>query len=278
MKGRRSLWLMGMLLVFALSCGKATETRTEEPAEELSGPSVEFPVDNPADYFPMDVGREWSYLITIGETEPLIYQEVVWPTSTGSVLSSTRGRLALASREGDTFLLELRVKSRAVEQGPLSYPEGVELEILTDDLDFYEDSQQVFWAILTSPRYMTHEVVTFSQYGIRAPTGWPIQEDGFSMRLLFVGEEGVSVGMGEDPADEVMFIGVDTDVPGYEGKALLQFRRTVKEGEPMPGRPRDYLDSGFIENTWFAEGEGLVRLEQRVGGQVSMTWNLLSSE
>lgn len=50
----------------------------------------------------------------------------------------------------------------------------------------------------------------------------------------------------------------------------LHFVRTVEPRDQITA----YMHNGFIEDTWFAKGFGLVRLEQRINGKISMTWTL----
>ena len=77
-----------------------------------------------------------------------------------------------------------------------------------------------------------------------------------------------------DKGDVLIFVGVDTNVPGYQGLNCLHFTRQVSAKEISGGENPDYLDKGFAEDTWFAKDKGLVRFEQKIDGQTSMVWTL----
>jgi len=262
-----------------------TETPTPTPTVEVT-PTPPLQSSRPAegepsDWFPTSAGTKWTYKIDVGEIEPLNYREVTWPLGNGrSITYSTRGRFrALLEDEArKTFVLEVRVKGSTTKQGPLEYPAGVELEIEKDELGIFEDAQQVFWAVAGSGRFMAHEVVTYSPDTPGAPTGawgsWG-QKEGYSMRLVFFAEKpGIEIGMGKEPRDTLLFTGVDTQVPQYEGIPLLHFLRTVQPAQKEEGETMSYLDKGFTEDTWFAKEKGLVRLEQKVDGKTSIVCTL----
>lgn len=233
----------------------------------------------PSDYFPTGVGAKWVYEIEVGEVDPLYYRETVWPVGEEDAwVYSTRGRFFLADGLQKTFMLEMKVKGVAAKQGLLEYPIGVELEIEKDELGIFEGAKKVFWAVIPS-QFMAHEVVTYPSDMLGAPTStWGAwgQEDGFSVRLVFFAEKpGVAISMGEEPKDKLLFVGVETHLPRYEGESLLYFLRTVEPAESEEGEAPSYLDNEFTEDTWFAKGKGLVRLEQRVNGETSMVWTLI---
>jgi len=247
---------------------------------------IDKPVDKavegePGDYFPTSTGMKWVYQIEIGEVEPLNYKEISWPLGKREITYSTRGRFRplLEETPPKTFLLEMRVKGPAAKQGPLEY-EGVELEIEKDELGIFDEyAKQVFWSTTRGGRFMAQEVVTYSPYMPGAPTGswggWG-QGDGYSMRLIFFGDEpGTRIGMGKEPQDALLFVGIDTQVPQDEGTPLLHFLRTVESSERKKGEEQSHLGKGFTEDMWFARGKGMVRLEQKVEGETSMTWSLI---
>jgi len=232
---------------------------------------------NPADYFPMDTGREWTYKIKIGEVEPLIYKEMAWPMGGMKVTYSTRGRfLPLVSEKSppDTFILKMKVKGSAKEQGPLQYPIGVELETQKDELGIFYEHKKIFWAVIPE-KFMVNQIVTYPSTAIGAPTGsWGMgaSGEGNSLRIIFfIGNPGTNIGLvgktGDQPTDALEFIGTDDNVPQYKGKTCLHFRRIVKSSEKVSF-------SGFSEDMWFMKNKGLVRLEQKIAGKVSMTWTL----
>jgi hypothetical protein len=239
------------------------------------------PAGKPSDYFPTRVGTKWVYAIKIGEMEPIHYRETSWPLGETRVAYATRGRFMplLDDRPKKDFILAISVKSLASKQGPLEYPSGVELEIEQDELGIFESAKQVFWAI--SPgRFMAHEVITYSPDTPGAPIGglwggWG-QEDGYSMRLVFFADKpGIQIGLGREPVDTLLFDGIDTQVPSYEGTPCLHFVRQVEPSKPNDEeRLMDSRKIAFTEHIWFARNKGLVRLEQRREG-IAMVWKLV---
>lgn len=238
-------------------------------------------VGEPSDYFPTSTGMKWVYQIEIGEVEPLKYKVTSWPQGDSEVTYGTKERFLVLTEKKPpkTFLLEIQVKGPAAKQGPvLEYKNGVELDIEKDELGIFDEAKQVFWAMSPGGPFRVFEIVTYSPDTIGAPTSswgsWG-QEDGYSMALLFFGEKpGISIGMAESP-DTLLFVGVDTQVPQYEGTPLLHFRRIVESSEKEKGEEHGYLDKGFTEDRWFARGKGLVRLEQKVEEETSMIWTLI---
>lgn len=238
---------------------------------------VDDKIGEPSDYFPIDTGREWTYEITIGGAEPLYYYEVNWPLGTGGLAYAVNGRfrLLLEKEIPVSLLLKMKVKGPAAKQGRLEYPIGVELEIVQDELGIFEDHAQVFWAITTSDRFMAEQVVTYPPDTPGAPHnawgGWG-QENGWSHRLVFYGgEPGSSINLKDSP-DEISFIGVDTNVPGFERVSSLHFQRKVNLEQE--GKESSILKKNLTEDTWFVKDKGLVRFVQKVQGTTSMTWLL----
>jgi hypothetical protein len=258
---------LSFLLALAVSgCHGDKETEAETPSGK------------PADYFPTSPGTRWTYEITIGETEPLNCQVVTWPMGEISASYVTRGLFLplLEEQPPETFRLVLSVKGAAPKQGPLEYPNGVELTIEEDELGIFEDVDRLFWAITggRSGRFMVTEVATYPPTTPGAPTGaWGAwgTEDGYAMRVFFFADEpGIGVGMGEEPIERLYFIGLDGP--------HLHFEREVAASEIEEGKDPsvlDKLDKAFTEETWFEKGKGLVRLEQKVEGKTSMVWKLV---
>lgn len=233
------------------------------------------PASKPNSFFPAVAGTKWTYQITIGEAEPLYYREIEWPIGDGKALAyANRGRFPILLEENkpETFVLELQVKGPAEEQGILKYA-GVEMEVLRDDLGVYEEAEQLFWAFTRSGTFIAHEVVTYPPDTLWAPTsslGGSGQENGCSLKIIFfAGETGTTISMGKEPQDELTFMGIDTNVPGFTGQPLLHFLREVK-----PDEEPSEIGKGFTEDTWFALEKGMVYLVQKVEGVVSMTWKM----
>lgn len=236
----------------------------------------------PSDFFPTSKGVKWVYEIKIGNVKPLNYREIRWPLGDKRAMKICRRgfylNLARDSRR-EKFMLEVKVKGSATQQGPLKFPMGAELDIKRDELGIFGDAKRAFWAITSSGPFEVFEVVIYSPdiyHGPRDPWGGWGQEEGYSMRILyFGGKPGTAIGLGTKPKERLLFKGVDTQVPDNEGAELLHFLRKVEPAEKKEGEDQNDIDKGFSEDMWFAREKGLVRLEQKVDGKTSMIWNLV---
>ncbi|MFA5009588.1 MAG: hypothetical protein WC534_03395 [Candidatus Paceibacterota bacterium] len=230
------------------------------------------PSENPKDYFPMAPGNQWDYKIQIYENTPLFYQETSWPMGSEKSIGYSRRGIYYKAEPGETYELSLKVKGSAPKQGPFQIAKGVELEVLKDSLHIFDDDVTgIFWAPFED-RFLVNQVVTYSPNSISAPHnpwgGWG-QEDGHSLRIIFFAEKpGVAISTGTN-TDSTLFDSVDYNVPGYQGAPCLHFIREVKADE----NPSE-LGKFFTEDMWYANGKGLIRLEQKIEGKTSMVWTL----
>lgn len=261
-----------LLILTLFSCGSKSDDSSKKASySEDKG--------IPPDYFPTAIGTTWKYKITLGEAEPLNHRNISWPMDEeGGVMVESRGRFFPVVKDSTikTFNLTISVKAPAPTQGPLKYPLSVELTVEEDELGIFEYSKQIFWAIAAYSKYEVMEVITYSAEECpSAPTGglwggWD-QEDGYSMRMFFFGEKpGIQIGLGKEPNDKLLFVGLEGN--------KLHFIRTVdaSKRESDVDREASLLDKGFIEETWFEKGKGLVRLVQEQDGKIAMTWELVS--
>jgi len=231
----------------------------------------------PADYFPVKIGTTWEYEITIGNVEPMNYTEVSWPQGNIIQIIATKGRfmpLLVDSLGKNSYDLIVRVKSLAKKQGPLEYPNGLELEIVKDELGIYEYCSQVFWAISDDNRFMVNEIRVYPSDTPGAPmTGawgrWSA-ENGYSIRVIFFGEQpNTAIGLGEEPKDVLLF-------QGLEGKKL-HFTRQVDMSEPKNSSydsSDEMFNQDFTEDVWYERGKGLVALIQIKNGEMAFAWRL----
>jgi hypothetical protein len=245
------------------------------------------PKGRPSDFFPTAPGTRWAYEIELTDgLEPIRYEEVSWPVGgSKAVRYATRGFLGrlIGGRTVKlaTYRLEMSVKGPATSQGPLQYPKGVELAIQEDEFGVFRDHKQVFWAVSESGRFMANLVVTYDPDLAPGAPGGPFgrwgQGDGSALRLiLFADKPLTQIGIGEDPVDALLFLGTDANVPEHKGTECFHFVRTVKPADNDAAKDRAHFQQGFSEDTWFARGKGLVRLEQKVNGKTSMVWRLTS--
>lgn len=225
------------------------------------------------EYFPMKVGSRWKYQIFVGSTKPIWHKYVGYLIGdTGEFITMThRGKFihSLTAPPDTQFSLVLRIERIVLRQGPVKTP-GVEIAVDTDDLGVYEKNDQLFWSAKRSesPLQVVLEVTTYRSDRLPVPQGWGINEgsQGFSQRAaFFLGEKGSTVSFGRNPGEGLVYIGVES--------SRLHFTRFYEEiqDEAMDAE----LSYAFSEDLWFEKGKGLVRLEQKINGKISMTWNLL---
>lgn len=228
-------------------------------------------------YFPMQPGAQWTYRVEILGTA-YIYDEVVHEEDNNNYSYMSEGYLY----PEDEAVLQYRIEAPAPRQGPFQYDSGVELTLLGDDLEMYFQVEGVYYNTL----YTLQGETIVQQVLIHTPmpsAGWgPGGGEEYSLRVVFftvrpeVWEIAldninefrpyISINLG-DSHDMLTFVGVDSQVPGYEGELAMKFQRTVdlSDSEQM---------TGFTEDLWFVMGVGLVRLEQRVDDEITMTWEL----
>lgn len=275
--------VVAVALVVVLSgCNEEADSASDVRAS----PGLEVTVPSrlrPEEFFPMKVDQKWAYRITIGEVEPIKYTEVRQPMGSGTVVSAHRSRFLplLKNSRPRSFRLELRVKASAPRQGPLEYPEGVEIEVAKDDLGIFEGVERVFFAVTRSPRYEALLVTTFLPDSSSYSGSWGSWDakPGQAMRLLFFGEKPYTqIGLGHDPKDALLFVGPEDGSPIHRlNGPVLHFKRTVQPAErERDNSEGDVLDQGFSEETYWGMGKGLIFLRQVIDGKTSMTWELVT--
>jgi len=204
----------------------------------------------------------------------------MWPQGKGRIVMATRGFFLASFSEDKTkdFLLKIRIKGLTSKQAELEYPLGVELEVLQDDFGIFEHHKKMFFAGTPHGGLMVHRVETRDYDSPGAPSsgiwgGWG--EDGFTMPLVFFAKRpGTGIGMGDKSPDILFFEGQEKSPLGH--KDSLHFQRKVEPSKKKPGEELDEIDKGFIEDTWFAKGIGLVHLVQKIDNEISMEWILLT--
>jgi hypothetical protein len=257
---------------------KTVETANSEGTE--TGRQL-TPPGEPAEYFPFTPGLRLEYLITLGQAEPLNFEIIEWPMGGNrGMASEQRGRFLPHVRK-EAYTLILQVEGPAPQQGPFQW-DGVKVQVVEDELGIFDNVQELFWSRSRSGDFNIMEVRTYSPDSPGAPTGsWgvPGSSGGNSSRIMFFGGSPgteMSFKSGRDDSQEspekLAFLGIDN--------GGLHFVRTVKEHKRGPDESddADVLNHGFEEHAWFVRGRGLVRLEQRVRGVPSMTWQLVGSD
>lgn len=236
---------------------------------------------------PNFVGAQWSYEIKIGKVDPIKYSEIVFPMSNGKAMLFTEKNYfsGLKNQKGkrDGYLLTMKVIGRPARQGPFQYVHAVEVEIIRDDLGVYEGAKQVFWLIPPGPfegmaiataQTDLSEVVTYPPLAIPGEKG---VEDGFSIRYLllhcFPGTCDQQYTLGGSSDEKFQSLWPTKKFPGYEDQWVFHYQRSIQRSND---EAKVTLKDGFVEDTWYAPGVGLILLEQRINDIVSMTWNLIS--
>ena len=125
------------------------------------------PSESPKDYFPTTPGTEWHYKI-VATAIPLSHGMITWPTDNGrAILQSSRGILLSKVVVDKTYNLEYKVKGYSQKQGPLQVSDGVEIELLQDELGIFgsnHDIDGIFWAPFQNEdggQYLMNQVITY---------------------------------------------------------------------------------------------------------------------
>lgn len=235
------------------------------------GPEKDFP-----EYQPVKIGTTWTYQIKIGEVEPIFYKEIRWHTYNQELITTaTRGRFLgyMKNPQKKEFLLKLAIDSIAPTQCELEYGNGYKLKIISDELVVYPEALNLYWAITpNSSGFQLLEVIEMDPEGPFSAVR-PMTKQGCALSMkIYAQSPGVSISVGPSGADSILFMGFEA-IPGTNQKGL-HYLRTVKAKEE-DNFPRSDLDDSFTEDSYYQEGIGLVFLQQKVNGKVSMTWTLV---
>ena len=280
------VWAAVICLVLGAFWRFATPNHNDRKFETVNSEGAEAgqqlaPRGDPADYLPFTPGLRLAYLITLGQAEPLNFEIIEWPMGGNRGMATERRGRYLPRIKKEAYALILQIEGSAPLQGPYNW-DGVKVRVVKDELGIFDDVQELFWSRTRSGDFDVMEVRTYSPESPDTPTGsWGIPESngGSSSRIIFFGgSPGTAKGFGsgrrgsEETAEELAFLGIDN--------GDLHFVRTVKEHkrESYESNDSDVLNQGFEEHMWFERGQGMVRLEQRVKGIPSMTWQLVGSD
>jgi len=245
-------------------------TTTTSPGPQTGGSEA---IVDPRRYFPMEVGREWTYDIAVGSAEPMICEDVVVAKGGEPYNFSLVGSIHV-SGEGTPSRLRMRVVAPAQEELRAG---SVEVKVLEDDLGLFRFVQRILWhwENLSPPGGMGSMSGVAQSFLYSAPklmSAYPYDvlrdaESVHSTRTIFIWNFGRIEQ--EDKEEVFSFLGVDSDVAGWRGIPCLHFVREATSD-------RSTGSVSLTEDCWYAPDEGLVRLEQRIAGKLSMTWTLAS--
>jgi len=278
---RNIYYLLAAFLIVVLLAAGCTQTSNAPSFEPTSQgyTKVPFSVKN---YYSPVTGVELVYKIKLTGVDPMIHYYYLWPNGENVDIYEKNGRLLPPAKSDDCFLI---IKIKSVEKSPKNllqyeqtmrdffkkFTDFIQLEIVRDDLDVFEhrgeESKEVFWARTydeNDPYSLIINQIVFYPPEARIPS-----EDRFSVRTIFTDSKAPAEEI-EKTADILTLVGVEK-LPGYGELPCIHFLRIVKE------RDKSKIGKAFTEDTWYAPGVGLVRLEQKVEGKTSMIWELQSS-
>lgn len=223
---------------------------------------------NPLDYFPMDIGDEWTYTIIPGNANPVIHEKVYIVQD--KEIYSFPYRQIIHTVPGQAYVLKIRVKGlfRGGQR-----PNSVELDVLQDDIGLFRDTTGVYWGMMDNPTgtglQAMEQAASYSKESIAGVYHYSELDQAtliHSYRMIFIW---AGSRIESQDGESVSYLGIDNNVPGYSGTPCYHFLREVPAiKSSVPGF------YAFTEHTWYAKGKGMVRLEQKVDGQTSMVWTL----
>jgi len=257
-------------------------SQREQPYQVINGnDAVKIPYSVKNYYSPLEVGFEKDYKITLTDVNSLTRRLTLAPNGNNIDVYHSQGMLTRPDNLNNYYL---KIKVKSIEKHPsyfFQYSKGyqdlfntftdfAELEIIQDDVDIFEhkfaQSKKVYWGRIYDDNnpdsLVVNQIVFFSNKFSQSPNSG----DSFSIRTIFTTNEPAQNASGAE--DTLSLVGVDNNLSGYDGLPCIHFLRTVKPSDNTE------LGKSFTEDTWYAPGIGLVRLEQKVEGKISMTWDL----
>lgn len=223
-----------------------------------------------ADYFPFKAGTEWTYKVDMPITfiQPLHYYVIIGNYSQGQgpkypaymVIFSP---LSLSMDHPDCCRIQIKIEEVIISKSGKTYLAA--LNIIKDEMNFHdaERAKEIDWAIVTNNEFTVNQFTVYPGY-VHGSSSSP---DMLSAEMIFFDPKSLPEpgSVGYSQKNRLRFVGYENNISGYEGISCMHFMRTV-EGEY----------EHYTEDTWFAKGKGLVRLEQKQDGLVSMVWTLES--
>lgn len=224
----------------------------------------------PEEYFPLNPGTTWEYTVEIGDARPIQSYKCCFPRY-ATVHASNYLEV------GGDRILKFKLKEAGSVVLPVEFTKCVELEIINDDLDYFADTTKVYLAVIPGDGFCVSMFVRrFKEeqhYGYGAsyyPTFGNVHT-GFTQHNLYFDCETID-------SMSVNFEKRDIEILEYVefADALHHYRRVVEGfgSEDDDPERRFVNDQGYTEDMWFKKGVGLTRLEQTIGGETSMVWEL----
>jgi hypothetical protein len=230
------------------------------------------------EFFPIDIGTSWTYKIEVGDVAPLEYRWTSWSFNGGRRGYRERRQLQGGDKGTTAYSLKLRITGDSGPQERGQAPIVRELTVENDSLRIFGGAKQVFWEIRPGALFPVVELRFIDSSD--GPVGVPVKGTGYQEKrmLLFTTnhQQPFPVAVGQPTEKEKMiYYGIETNVPGYEGTESLHIQREIAAFEGGSEEVSGMRESrGWTEDMWFARDKGLVRLVQRIEGKTTMTWTL----
>lgn len=225
----------------------------------------------PSVYFPQKIGSKWEYKITLGKAEAQSVIQTDWRISKNKVMTTEMRRRYLPKPGKLSYNLVLKVIGKAKTQGYLSYKDSVELKIEKDDLGFFPYIDKLFFASgkagLISYILLVQQLSPNSPGAPTGSYGMPVALDGTSMRCFFF-QDKVGNGLAVNNSEVLVYLGKDN--------GMMHFLRKVSASDDYKKEKvhKTSIGCAFTEDYWFSRDIGLTKMVQKVGGNISMTWEL----
>ncbi|MDD5098239.1 MAG: hypothetical protein PHD31_00765 [Candidatus Pacebacteria bacterium] len=221
--------------------------------------------ENQWNYFPNQTGTEWNYKIMLSG-EPIRYTEALMYSNGGIYCT----RDFYNDKDVTTHYLKFRITGVNSNPKSLSYDEVKNIKIIEDTLGVFSNNAGAAIAKKDDTAFLllAHKIDVLSPDYL------------LTERLLFftgdVDDTLIKSHKGILSPDGLSYSGMDTNVPGYEGQKCMHFTRLVKFNlkNGLNGHHQIGTEKDFTEDTWFAKDKGLIRLEQKIDGKISMIWTL----
>lgn len=255
-------------------------TTIQSNALNTKGPETENIASEIPQYFPMDVGTNWTYRIDIGDASPVYYEELILYYKIGQNIGTSesivRGKYApgpgMELPQKRPYQLKIAIAAKATKQCDMEIPEGRKIKVITDELGIYQDAENVYWTTSFPGSFhfmQINEIKTSGAFSTGANPK-PYQTCSSSLKGFGYPAE-TSICHGAKMTDFLTFQGIGI-IPGTKVNGL-HFIREVKGKESAS--ISNAMNFTFTEDLYYQKGVGLVYLQQKVNGKIAMTWTLV---
>lgn len=226
------------------------------------------------DFFPMDIGTTWTYSVKIG-IDPLYASSVAFPRGISWEKRYERGSMFLETGTPSltSGILKLKAVKPVTREDPrVIIASGVRIAILQDDASLFSYGIKLYFAIFDSIDYFAGWIVTYPlpEYDWMKPD-FDTRRSFCPRFLMFGGWSGDSICFPDLPGEQITYV-------NDREESLLHYHRVVRSQKSLPKIINQYENKRsqgpFTEDYYLMKGIGLIRLVQRVDGEISMEWTL----